>query len=350
MNQGRDIFTTKETITDAAVGACNCRPIEPGTVLLSFKLSIGKVGIAREQMFTNEAIAALPILDRSLLLTEYLYWALQSIDLTAGLDRAAKGLTLNKAKLVDVKIPFPPLAEQRRIAAILDRAEMLQVSRRESLAQAHALAQSIFLDMFGDPVANQKGWPANVLGDLLSFQQYGPRFYDEPYTEDGIAIVRITDLSEGGTLNFSSMPRLAVSESDRVKFQLQPGDLIFARTGATVGKVALIQASDPPCIAGAYFITMRFKSSVVPSYARYVLTSPSIRATIARQSRQAAQQNFSGPALRKLPMPLPPISLQHEFVRRVAAAEELSTAHRASLAGFDSLFASLQHRAFGEGS
>jgi type I restriction enzyme S subunit len=142
------------------------------------------------------------------------------------------------------------------------------------------------------------------------------------------------------------MPRLVVSDADRAKYALLPGDLIFARSGATVGKVALIQRNDPPCIAGAYFITMRFARTVEPLYARAVLTAPSVRAIVTQRSRQAAQQNFSGPGLRQLPMPLPPLELQRDFARRVAAVETLKSAQRASLAEMDALFASLQHRAF----
>jgi type I restriction enzyme S subunit len=181
---------------------------------------------------------------------------------------------------------------------------------------------------------------------LLAFQQYGPRFVNEAYSTDGIRIVRITDLSESGNLDFSAMPKMTVSAEDRKKYSLCDGDIIFARTGATVGKVALIGPNDPPCIAGAYFITMRFEKTVEPVYARAVLVAPSVRAIVAKRSRQAAQQNFSGPGLRQLPMPLPPLDLQREFARRVAAVEKLKTAQRAALAELDALFASLQHRAF----
>ena len=165
-------------------------------------------------------------------------------------------------------------------------------------------------------------------------------------TVDGIRIVRITDLNEGGTLDFSGMPRLDVSNEDREKYQLRPGDLVFARSGATVGKVALIQPDDPPCIAGAYFITMRFQRVIEPLYAQAVLTAASVRAIVSRRSRQAAQQNFSGPGLRALPMPVPPLSLQHSFAKRVAAVEVLKAVQRTSMTGFDALLASLQHRAF----
>jgi len=253
---------------------------------------------------------------------------------------------LNIDRCRNLRLPLPSLAEQRRIAEVLDRAEALRAKRRTALAQLDTLTHAIFTDLFGDPVTNPKRWPDPKLGGLLKFQQYGPRFYNESYSMDGMRIVRITDLNEAGTLDFAEMPRLAVSDADRERYALHPGDLIFARTGATVGKVALIQPDDPPCIAGAYFITMRFAKTLEPVYARAVLMAPSIRAIVAKRSRQVAQQNFSGPGLRQLPMPLPPVELQRDFSRRVAGVEKLKTAHRASLAEMNALFASLQHRAF----
>jgi type I restriction enzyme, S subunit len=245
-----------------------------------------------------------------------------------------------------LEVLLPPLPEQRRIAAILDSADAIRVKRREALAQLDSLTQSIFIEMFGDPVSNPKRWIAMKVGNLLAFQQYGPRFYNETYTEKGIPIIRITDLAEDGSLDFSNMPRLSVSREDIEKYSLKAGDIIFARTGATVGKIALIQTGMPVCIAGAYFITMRFIESIVPLYARFVLTAKSIREIVQKRSRQAAQQNFSGPGLRDLPMPLPPIHLQHEFARRVESIERLKGIQRAALAELDALFASLQYRAF----
>lgn len=249
--------------------------------------------------------------------------------------------------LASLQIPLPPLPEQRRIAAVLDQADALRAKRRAALAKLDELTQSIFLDMFGDPVANPRSWPVRKLGSLLTFQQYGPRFYNQSYSEDGVRIVRITDLDESGTLRFSDMPRMSVSAEDKAKYALEAGDVIFARTGATVGKVSLLGPDDPPCIAGAYFIVMRFvRVTVAPGYALALLMAPSIRAIVARRSRQAAQQNFSGPSLRALSMPLPPIELQEEFTRRINAIKCLKTSHDTALGELGTLFASLQQRAF----
>jgi type I restriction enzyme, S subunit len=280
---------------------------------------------------------------------EFLVHLLRSADFLSYAERHSSRTNipkLNREGLLGYEVALPPLDEQRRIAEVLDRAEALRAKRRAALAQLDTLTQSIFLDLFGDPVANPRQWPDPKLGPLLSFQQYGPRFYNESYSDDGVRIVRITDLDEAGNLDFSQMPRMRVSDSDLAKYQLKPGDLVFARTGATVGKVALVQPGDPPCIAGAYFITMRFNERITPIYARAVLASPTVRSIITGRSRQAAQQNFSGPGLRELPLPIPPMELQLDFARRCAAVEKLQSCQRRSLAELDALFASLQHRAF----
>jgi type I restriction enzyme, S subunit len=255
-----------------------------------------------------------------------------------------------RATVVDflnLRVPRPPsLVEQSRIASVLDEAQMLRERRVQATAKIAKLKETLFLHMFGDPVSNPKGWPDSTLGGVLTFQQYGPRFYNEAYSAEGMRIVRITDLDDDGRLDFDSMPRLSVSADDRAKYALRPGDLIFARTGATVGKVALIEEGDPPCIAGAYFILMRFVEDVDPLYVRAVLTSPSVRSIISRHSQQAAQQNFSGPSLRQLPMPRPPIALQRRFRERVEAIRVVQEAQDRSGKKLVRLLASLQHRAF----
>jgi len=116
MSQGVEITDTKEKITESAVKACNCKIVSANTVLMSFKLSIGKLGINKIPLYTNEAIAALPIKDERLLHQRYLLHYLKTVDFAKGVDRAAKGLTLNKEKLKQINIVLPPLAEQRRIA------------------------------------------------------------------------------------------------------------------------------------------------------------------------------------------------------------------------------------------
>jgi type I restriction enzyme S subunit len=343
---GPYIRDTPRKITEAGLNNCAATILPVNSVLFSSRAPIGHVAVNTVPMATNQGFKSF-IPDRQRVDAKFLYhWLRHRRSFLQSLGNGATFKEVSKAVVSRVEIRLPPLPEQRRIAAILDRADELRAKRRAALEKLNGLTQAMFLEMFGDPVTNLKGWSNPTLGGTLRFQQYGPRFFNERYKTDGIRIVRITDLNENGTLDFSTMPRLDVSAEDIEKYQLKPGDLVFARSGATVGKVALIQPDGPPCIAGAYFITMRFQDLVEPVYVREVLTAKSVRAIVTRRSRQAAQQNFSGPGLRALPMPVPPLTLQRCFTRQVSAVENVKAVQQASMTKCDALFVSLQHRAF----
>jgi type I restriction enzyme S subunit len=254
---------------------------------------------------------------------------------------------LNYERCLNLPIPLPMLEEQKRIAEILDKADAIRRQRRETLSQVSALIDSRFLEVFGDPVGNPRKWRPGTFDDQVTLLQYGPRFFNEAYVEvDGIRIVRITDLDFQGRLDYSAMPLMDVSDEDRQKFVLKPGDLLLARSGATVGKTALIDDRAPECIAGAYFIRMRFKDDVRPLYVQMVLRSKLVQQMIASRSQQSAQQNFNGPAIRALPLPVPPIELQDEFVQFHAAAIALGERMAKQSGESDALFNSLVQRAF----
>lgn len=340
------IIDTEEKITSAALAETSVKLVRPGALLLAmYGATVGRIGMLGVAATTNQAVCHI-VPDPSVADSRYLYYALLA-SVPILLQRRAGGAQPNISQAIvnDLEVPIPSLAEQRRIAEILDKADALRAKRRAALAQLDTLTQSIFLDMFGDPVRSPK-WPLKPLASVIETLRYGPRFYNETYTADGVPIARITDLGEDGTLDFPSMPRLAVNAEDFEKFRLRRGDVIFARTGATVGKTAVVRDGDPDCIAGAYFIVMHFANTLEPLYVRSALNSPSIRAIVARRSRQAAQQNFSGPALRELPIPLAPLSVQRQYVARLRKVEQVAKQHTMTKQYLDALFASLQHRAF----
>ncbi len=340
------ISSTKKRIKKT--GVKNSRMVNPGDFLLTNSMSFGRPYIMNTSGCIHDGWLVLSSRE-NVVDTDYFYHLLGSNLIYLEFSRRAAGATvknLNIDLVKEVQVPLPPLAEQQRIAAILDKADALREQRRQSLAKLDTLLQSVFLDMFGDPVTNPKRWPMSSFGEEVSLMEYGPRFYNEAYTPLGTRIVRITDLDGLGNLDFESMPRMDVSNKDKEKYCLRAGELIFARSGATVGKVALIAESDPECIAGAYFIRMRLNANIHPLFARMVLSSKSIQAIITNRSRQSAQQNFSGPGIRSLPLPIPPIETQARFEQIHATISVLAKSEHQHVKVADVLFQSLQQRAF----
>lgn len=253
---------------------------------------------------------------------------------------------LRYSDLEQIEAPLPPLSEQARVVGILDEVEALRHLRAQADERVSALQQMLFTSMFGDPVANPKGWPASTFDEHLEIIEYGPRFHNEAYSPTGTRIVRITDLDNSGNLDFSAMPRIDVDAATIEKRALKPGELVFARSGATVGKVAVVPDGTPPCIAGAYFIRLRFRRAIHPMYAFYLIKHPSVQQIITSNSKQSAQPNFSGPGIRSLPLPVPPIEEQEKFAARLSEIRGLKDMQVNSRQRLENLIQSLLQRAF----
>lgn len=348
MNQGRDLVGTKETITDLAVKGATAKLVVPGTVLLSFKLSIGKVGIARLPMFTNEAIAALPIRDPSILLSDYLCWALASMDLTGGANRAAMGATLNKAKLRQVMIPLPSMDEQRRIAAILDQADGLRAKRRAALVHLDHLAESMFVDLFGHEGDDAQSWPREPLKDLAEVITKGttPTSVGFQFTESGVPFVRVQNLV-GATVDFApgalfidSKTHVALKRS-----RILPGDILVSIAG-TIGRTSIVPLDAKEMNCNQAVAIVRLKAGVNRHFVRAWLSSADAHRQVSASAVTATISNLSLSQLGLLQIIQPPASLQDEFSDRLGSVTALKDLCAKSQLRIESLFASVQSRAF----
>jgi len=246
--------------------------------------------------------------------------------------------------LESLEIPLPPLVGQRRIAAILDQAEMLRAKRRHALAQLDTLTESLFLDLFGHPIHNEKRWSIGELGSVARVERgkFTPRPRNDPTYYDGpFPFIQTGDISgsEGRlklwnqTLNEKG---IAVSRS------FPPGTVVIAIVGATLGIRAIldVEVYCPDSVIGIQVHPDKASSEYIERVLRFW------RPIFVAQAPETARANINLETLRPLRIPLPPLPLQREFAAQVSAVERLKVSQRASLAKLDALFASLQHRAF----
>ena len=352
MNQGRYLRATKEKVTDLAVSRVLGSPVPQGTVVLSFKLSIGKVGVTQVPMYTNEAIAALPILDPRRLVPEFLYWALGSLDLTHGADRAAMGNTLNKAKLLQISIPVPPVEQQQQVVEVLDRADELRAKRRESLDLLDGLCQSVFLEMFGDPWSNPMGWDESFnLRDVAEISSGITKGRNpgsvELRTVPYLAVANVQDKR----LDLSAIKSIAASEGEISRYRIKRDDLLLTEGGDPdkLGRGSLWCEELPEVIHQNHIFKVRVvdRMRIEPVYLNWLVASVRGKRYFLQSAKQTtgiASINMS--QLRQFPLLVPPLTLQRDFVRRLEGIDELKATCRASLVELDALFASLQDRAF----
>lgn len=345
MSQGSNLAQTKEQITELAVKETKPNLAPKGTVLFSFKLSIGKVGITDVDMYHNEAIASFPIKERSLLCTEYLVYALQSLDYLASTDRAVMGATLNKKKLAELLIPLPPLPVQKKIAAVLEKADTLR-SQCQQIEQAlNSLAQSVFLDMFGDPVSNSKNWPIKKFKDIGS-SQLGKMLSEK--SKQGVNPKRYLRNANvrWRKIELHDLLEMDFNEKEIKKFKLEHGDLLVCE-GGDVGRCAIWRDELSDCYYQKALHRVRVNKDIVkPEYIQEYFYWMSKLGGLLSSVSEVTFSHLTAAKMAELKVPVPPIELQEGYIQKISVINESLKNIEESEAAYEQNFNSLMQRAF----
>ena len=253
--------------------------------------------------------------------------------------------------VLDSLIPFPPLPAQRRIAYILDKADALRAQRRAALAELDSLTQSIFLTLFGDLVTNRKGWPeTKTLGDVADIASgiTKGRLLKGQATRE-VAYLAVSNVQDKA-LSMGVVKTIAATEAEITRFRLQKDDLLLTEGGDPdkLGRGTLWNGELDECIHQNHVFRVRVTDKAVdPLFLNWLVGSRRGKQYFLRSAKQTTGiASINMTQLRAFPLLLPPLKLQQDFARRITAIETLKSRHRSALAELDTLFASLQHRAF----
>ena len=314
-------------------GLQKTRMVYEGDFLLTNSMSFGRPYILKTSGCIHDGWLVLsPKNDQ--VFPDFFYYLLGSDTLYREFTKRAAGAVvknLNSALVRDVEIPLPPLAEQKRIAGILDAADALRAKRRESLAQLDTLLQSTFLEMFGDPVADAKRWKQLegatsadwllcTVGDQVTLQR------GKDITKKAARPGNVPVISSGGVSFFHDEP-----------FTLGPG-VLLGRKGS-VGKVHFSTVDFWPHDTTLY--VKDFKGNV-PRYVYHFFR----QFPISDYEASAANPSLNRNNLHPVAVRWPPLDLQHRFAAIVESVERQKATQRSHLEELDTLFASLQSRAF----
>jgi type I restriction enzyme S subunit len=292
-----------------------------------------------------------PDLDRG-----YLAWLLLTPDMVSYASSRATGANLPRlspSALAEFRIPLPPLPEQRRIAEILDKADALRVKRRAALAQLDTLTQSIFLDMFGDADKNPKAWPVRRVSEYVAEFQGGKSLESES-GENVVTRNRVLKVSAVTGMTFLAHECKPVPDSytPPVEHFVRPGDLLFSRANTTdlVGAVAYVGRTPQNLLLPdkLWRFVWRQPALVEPLFVWALFQTPALRREIGRRATgtSGSMKNISQEKVFGISTVCPPIAIQKEFTRRLAAVERVRIDCHASAKDSEALFTSLQHRAF----
>jgi len=317
---------------------------EPGDILISVRAPVGAVNICNQKSIIGRGLAA--IRPSSELDEKFLYYWLKAnerqID-ALGTGSTFKAITQDTLKKIEV--PLPPLDDQIRIAHLLGKVEGLIAQRKQHLQQLDDLLKSVFLEMFGDPARNEKGWTPTTIGELTNDVKYGT----SASAQGGqYKYLRMNNITENGYWDFGSLKYIDVDDKDFQKYSIRKGDLVFNRTNSKelVGKTAVYDRDEPVVIAG-YLIRVRFDDRTNPWFVWGHLNSNFGKTRLFNLCRNiVGMANINAQELKAIPILRPPVELQNQFATIVEKVEAIKSRYQKSLADLEALYGALSQQAF----
>ena len=351
-NAGKYIDTTKEEITDIGVSRSGIKVVPKDTVIMSFKLSIGKTAITAEDMFTNEAIMAFINKGIYEVNTDYFYHLCKGIDWFEGTNKAVLGLTLNKATLSEKEINLPPIEEQLHAVSILNKMDDLISLRKEQLAKLDQLVKSRFIELFGDPVQNPMEWETVLLKSATSKIGSGatPKGGKESYQTEGITLIRSMNVHDG-RFEYKDLAHITDEQAKQLEnVTVEENDVFINITGASVARSCIVPKHILPARVNQHVAIIRCITSMLnPVFANHMFLNTSFKGQLLDigESGGATRQAITKQQLETLAAILPPIELQHQFAAFVEQADKSKLAIQQSLDKLEMLKKSLMQEYFG---
>jgi type I restriction enzyme, S subunit len=338
------ISNTEETITERAIKESSAKIVPSGSILLAmYGATVGRMAYLGVDAATNQAVCNIRP-DPRMADGRYVFHCLQS-KISHFLSRAAGGAQPNISQGVirETKIPLPPLDEQRRIAAILDKADGLCRKRKRSLNLIDGMTQSIFSEMFyGDSGVEFKALAQLVDGlDRINYGVVQPGEEDQ----DGVQLIRVSDLANG-RVNHSNLRRVSRTISDKHHRSLIRGNEILISCVGSIGEIAVATPREAGLNIARAVARVPIKCDKLRSFVAEYLRTPSAKSYFTKELRTVSQPTLNIKQISETLVPVPSFSRIAEFVERTSVVTEIIDLARDHAKCTDSLFTSLQHRAF----
>ena len=348
---GKYISETKEYLSEKAIVESGISIIPENTVIMSFKLSIGKTAITSEPMYSNEAIMSFRDKYITELMPDYIYYLLLSKDWDVGTNKAVMGKTLNKATLSEIVVGIHDIAEQKIIVSTLDKLGTIIEERKIELQKLDELIKARFVELFGDIKTNEHGWKKCSFKDVstkITDGEHGtvPRV-DEG---EGYLYFMARNITKDGEIDLSETSYVPQEIHEKIYKRCNPekDDLLLVCVGATIGKCTLVpETMGEFSMARSVALIKPNKEMVTSNFLINVLRSESIQNDIDHCSHAAAQAGLYTNMINSLEAFVPPMNLQIEFDSFCEQVDKSKSVAQKSLDKAQLLFASLMQEYFG---
>ena len=333
------ITSTKEKIKPE--GMKKSRFVHKGDFILSNSMSFGRPYILAVDGCIHDGWLVIHD-DSNRFDKNYLYYYLGSPNIYNEFKRLAVGGVVNNlnSELVrSVNVCIPPREEQERIVAELDCLNGVIERKREQLRELDALAQSIFYQMFGDPITNEKGWEVKKLGEVCDVRD---GTHDSPkYLEySDYVLITSKNITNDGNIDFSTANYISKEDYESInkRSYVESGDIIMAMIG-TIGKPIIVKETDKKfCIKNVALIKFGCSTMVINTYIKAMLNNPDYGQYIQSQNKGGTQKFVALGTIRNLPIPLPSMEIQQQFADKIEAIEKQKELIKKSISETETLF------------
>ncbi|MEI6175530.1 MAG: restriction endonuclease subunit S [Verrucomicrobiota bacterium] len=340
--------STPRTLTGEGLSSCSAEMLPPRSVLLSSRAPIGLVAINRIPVATNQGFKSF-VPDATRLDSGYLYhWLRANRSFLDNLGTGATFKEISKAVMTRVEIPLPPLDEQKRIAAVLDKADALHRQRKDSLKFTERLLHSVFIDMFGDPKANSNNWEVVPLGNLVADGDtinYGVIQPGSDFT-NGVPLIRLGNLAAPDPL-MADVKRIDPEiDSSYERSRLIGGEVLIGCVGHTIGVSCIAPMEWAGANVARAVARVNLKQGIAPEFILQQIRTPAIQHYFRGERRIVGQPTLNIKQIKEAPILLPPPELRDRFALFYRATLDGHANKKISETLIDRLFLVIQQRAF----
>ena len=344
------IFETKEYLSKSAIKDSGIKVIPASTVVMSFKLSIGKIAITKEDMYSNEAIMAFKDKHVINILPEYIFYLFKYKNWEEGSNKAVMGKTLNKATLSEIEVEICSIEKQRQIVSILNKIMSVVDGRKQELQLLDALIKARFVEMFGNPVTNEKGWTQKLLGEITIKIGSGatPRGGKSTYQENGIALIRSMNV-HNGMFEYRELAHISDEQATKLdNVVIEENDVLLNITGASVARSCVVPSEILPARVNQHVCVIRCKECIIPEFLNNLLIDDNYQELLWSIARAGAtREAITKQQVECLQIIMPPVELQKEFMKFCKQVDKSKVAVQKALDETQILFDSLMQKYFG---
>ena len=335
---GKYIEETKEYLSDRAVEESGISVIPANTVVMSFKLSIGKTAITPKSMYSNEAIMAFCDKKVTGLLPDYIYYMFLRRKWESGTNKAVMGNTLNKSTLSNIKVKIHKIDKQREIVKILDCASQIIDDREKQLHELDALVKARFVEMFGSPVSNPKKWQVEAMNDVAPIVNYAGSLGDDVW----LLNLDMVEAQTGEIIEYLIVSKEMVGNSTCT---FDTTNVLYSKLRPYLNKVVI---PDRCGYATSELLPLKpLPTKLNREYLTFLLRTDDFVKLISAKVTGAKMPRVSMKDFKNFDVPIPPLSLQNEFAAFVSQVDKSKVAVQKALDEAQTLFDSLMQEYFG---